>query len=238
LQRSRSMGNRRLSTKDYAYSEIKLRIVSGELEPDQQVIEESLASDLEISRTPLREALQRLEIEELLIRLPNGRLKVAPISVQEVEEIFVVRSQLEGIIARQATLNANPNDIQHLAQLTREIVRAAEDSRREDVVYYGSQFHSCLYDISRNRTVFKMLNQLNDHISRYRRLGPIRSASRSIKAAKEHQSIFDHIAAGDAEGAEREMRLHIQNSLSTAVESIEEYLKERRTQGGASDVQD
>lgn len=236
MQHPGSMRNRRLSTKDYAYYEIKLRIISGEFEPDQQVIEESLASDLEISRTPLREALTRLEIEELLIRLPNGRLKVAPITVQEVEEIFVVRSHLEGIIAKQATLNANAKDLQHLSMLTQQIVQAAADSRKEDVLYYGSQFHSYLYDISRNRTAFKLLNQLNDHISRYRRLGPIRSADRSKKAANEHQSIFNYIAAGDAEGAEREMQLHIQNSLSTAIESIEEYLKERLAKGEISNA--
>mgnify|MGYP000869254504 FL=1 len=220
-------GNRRLSTKDYAYYEIKQRIISGDLEPDQPVNEESLAQELEISRTPLREALQRLEIEELLIRLPNGRLRVAPISVKEVEEIFEIRSYLEGIVAKQATMNASEDDIQNLAQLTREIVLAAEESRREDVVYFGNRFHNYLYEISGNQTACKILSQLNDHISRYRRLGPIRDAGRSRKAAEEHQAIFDRIAARDPEGAEKAMYTHIRNSLSTAVKSIEKYLQER-----------
>jgi DNA-binding GntR family transcriptional regulator len=220
--------NKRLSTKDYVFFELKQKIISGELEPDQTVIEENLAQELEISRTPLREALQRLEIEELVIRQPNGRLKIAPISVDEVEEIFIVRSLLEGIAAKQATAKATAKDIHNLAKLTREIVEAAAEERSEDVVYYGSQFHSYLYEICGNRTVPKILSQLNDHISRYRRLGPLRNANRSSAAAEEHQRIFDRIAAKDAEGAELEMRAHIQNSLVSAAESIEFYLRERK----------
>jgi DNA-binding GntR family transcriptional regulator len=225
---SNHLRNRRVSTKDFAYVEIKQKIINGELEPDQTVVEESLASELEISRTPLREALQRLEIEELVIRQANGRLKVAPISAQEVEEIFVVRSLLEGITAREATMKADKKEIEHLEKLTREIVEAAREGKSENVIYYGSQFHSYLYEISGNRTVLKILGQLNDHISRYRRWGPLRKQDRSRAAAEEHQMIFDRIAAKDAEGAQMEMRKHIQNSLATAVESIEVYLRERK----------
>ncbi len=229
------MKNRRLSTKDFAYLEIKHLIINGDYEPDRNLIEENLAAELEISRTPLREALQRLEIEELVVRQPNGRLKVASISVQEVQEVFIVRRLLEGITARQAAEKATPKDIQSLSDLTRMIVDAAKEGRREDVVFYGSQFHAHLYDISGNRTVLKILNQLNDCISRYRRLGPLRSADRSRLAAEEHQRIFDLIAAGDAEGAELEMQKHIQNSLAVAVESIEVYLRERKQEDEKSD---
>src|SRR6478736_666407 len=98
--------NRRLSTKDFVYFEIKKRIIESVLKPDQPINEESLAAEVQISRTPIREALQRLEIEELIIRQPNGRLKVAPITTQEVNELFNVRSLLEGLITREATIKA------------------------------------------------------------------------------------------------------------------------------------
>ena len=90
-----SLGNSRLSTKDFVYFEIKKRIIEGVLKASQPINQESLASELEMSRTPIREALQRLENEELIIRQPNGRLKVSPISIQEVQETFNVRSLLE-----------------------------------------------------------------------------------------------------------------------------------------------
>src|SRR3954454_16673108 len=99
-----ALGNRRLSTKDIVYFEIKKRIIESVLKPNQPINEENLASELQISRTPIREALQRLEIEELIIRQSNGRLRVAPISVQEAEEIFHIRSLLEGLVTRDATI--------------------------------------------------------------------------------------------------------------------------------------
>ncbi len=218
--------NRRLSTKDFVYFEIKKRIIEGILEPDQAINEEFLATELNISRTPIREALQRLEIEELIIRLPNGRLKVAPISIQEVKEIFNVRSLLEGLVAREATIKATSPDIQKLRQFTQLIVDAANNDRRDEVIYYGSEFHSYLYQISKNSTAIKILNQLNDHISRYRRLGPRKNNERSRNAAKEHQEMFEAISNKDHEKAEMLMREHINNSLEAAVLSIEVHLLE------------
>jgi len=217
--------NRRLSAKDFVYFEIKKRIIEGVLEPDQSINEESLASELNISRTPIREAMQRLEIEELIVRLPNGRLKVAPVSVQEVEELFTVRSLLEGLVAREAAIKAKEDDIQTLRRLTEQIVKAYEDDRREDVVFYGSEFHSYLYQISGNKTATKMLNQLKDHISRYRRIGPTRNYERSRKAAEEHQAMFEAIANRDPALAEQLMREHIKNSMEAAVQSIKEILQ-------------
>lgn len=220
------MRNRRITTKDFAYSEIKQRIIEGEYEPNQPLVEEELASQLGISRTPLREALHRLEIEELIQRQSNGRLKVAPISVKEVKEIFRLRSLIEGLVANEATQRATEEDIRKLRDLTRLMVEASEEDRREDVVFYGSQFHAYLYEISQYRTAVKILLQLNDHIYRYRRLGPLRNEGRSKKAAEEHVKIFEAIASGDHIGAEQAMRNHILNSLDSAVITIESYLNE------------
>ncbi|MCT8140505.1 FCD domain-containing protein [Anaerobacillus sp. CMMVII] len=86
-------------------------------------------------------------------------------------------------------------------------------------------FHHLLYDISRNKTATQILYQLNDHISRYRRLGPIRSEQRSSAAVAEHVELFELIKKRDADGAELAMRKHIENSLNSAVASIEVYLQ-------------
>jgi len=218
--------NRRLSTKDFVYFEIKKRIIESVLKPDQPINEESLAAEVQISRTPIREALQRLEIEELIIRQPNGRLKVAPITTQEVNELFNVRSLLEGLITREATIKATEEDIQNLAHITQHIVEAAAKDIREDVVKFGSEFHSYLYKISGNKTAMKILLQLNDHISRYRRIAPTESNARSKKAAQEHKEMFEAIAKKDHEQAEILMREHIKNSLAAAIESIESHIQD------------
>ncbi|MFC6648788.1 GntR family transcriptional regulator [Paenibacillus rhizoplanae] len=114
------MRSRRLS-KDNTYYALKQKIIDSELEPDQAVNEESLAALLGVSRTPLREAIQRLENEDFLVRQPNGRLRIAPLTIKEVEEIFQIRSMLEGHIARSAARNATIKDIQQLTLILEKL---------------------------------------------------------------------------------------------------------------------
>lgn len=211
----------RMVTKDFAYFEIKKKIINGELTPDQDVVEENLAIELGVSRTPLREALHRLEYEELVVRKTNGRLKVASISVKEAEEIFIVRSLLEGVVAKDSARNASKKDIDHLKDIVKMIEKAINEGRDGDLVYYGTQFHSYLYSISGNQTVIKILNMLNGHISRYRRLGLIEN--RVVHNEEDHGRILKYIINRDADGAEMAMRNHIQGSLTTAIEKIKKY---------------
>lgn len=211
----------RMVTKDFAYLEIKKKIINGELKPDEDIVEENLAVELGVSRTPLREALHRLEYEELVVRKTNGRLKVASISVKEAEGIFVVRSLLEGVVAGDSARNASKKDIDHLKDIVKMIEKAIDEERNEDLIYYGTQFHSYLYSISGNQTVIKILNILNGHISRYRRLGLIQN--RLVDNEEDHGRILKYICNGDADGAEMAMRNHIQASMKTAIEKIKKY---------------
>ena len=220
------MNNRRLSTKDFVYHEIKRQIITSELKPSEPINEIKTASELGISRTPLREALQRLEIEELIIRQTNGRLKVAPISIQEAKEIYNVRALLEGLIVKEAAVKVNEDDIQKLRLYTNLLNEAAENDRRDDVVNFGNEIHAFLYQISGNHTAVKILKNMNDKISRYRRLGPKDSITRSKKAASEHKKLTEAIAERDPIKAENLMKEHINNSLTAALESITRYINE------------
>ncbi|KKK40067.1 hypothetical protein WQ57_00505 [Mesobacillus campisalis] len=220
------MDNRRLSTKDFVYYEIKKQVIENVLKPSQSINEIKIASELGISRTPIREAMQRLEIEELIIRLPNGRLKVAPISIQEAKEIYEVRGLLEGLVAREAAIRATDSDLQKLQMFTNLIVEAAENDWRDDVVNYGGEIHSFLYQLSGNYTAVKILKNMNDKISRYRRLGPKDSTTRSKEAAHEHKQLTEAIVERNSGKAEELMKLHVKNSLGAALDSIPNYISE------------
>ncbi|MEI3613585.1 GntR family transcriptional regulator [Pseudogracilibacillus sp. SO30301A] len=219
-------GTTRLSAKDYAYFEIKQKILEGELAPSQSIVEEELSSQLGISRTPLRGALQQLEFENLVERKSNGRLKVPSISIQEVEEIFTVRMKLEEIAVEQATDNATEDDIHNLSNIVYMIKKTYGDGRIEDILYYGAQFHNYLYDLSGNRTVSHILTQLNDQIHRYRRLVPVQNVDRNKESGEEHEIILDRIAQKDSQGAKAVMQEHIQNSLEAAIHAIKAFKKQ------------
>src|SRR5690625_1765840 len=198
----------RFSARDFAYFEMKQKILEGVLAPDQPIVEEDLSSELGISRTPLRGALQQLEFENLVVRKSNGRLKVAPISIQEVKEIFNVRSKLEEIAVEQATENATKDDIRNLSNIVHMIKQTYSDGRIDDILHYGAQFHNYIYDLSGNGTVNNILTQLNDHIHRYRRLVPEQDINRVIEAGEEHEIILDRIAHKDKKGARQVIKEH------------------------------
>lgn len=223
--RNISSSSKSSSTRDFAYNEIKKEIITGNWAPEQPIVEECVATKLEISRTPLREALQRLEIEELVVRQRNGRLKVAPISIQEVKELFTVRRKLEGIIALEATENATEKDINHLSTLTLMIKETFKKGNMEDILYYGGKFHTYLYQISGNKTVVNILSQLNDHILRYRHLVPLGSVDRLENSVIEHEQILDCISKRDKQGAKIALEKHIEKSLAEAIKAIKKEMK-------------
>ncbi|MBP3039818.1 GntR family transcriptional regulator [Bacillaceae bacterium Marseille-Q3522] len=211
---------RRLS-KDIAYAELKQRIINGELEPGKIIQEESLAEVLGVSRTPLREAIQRLEIEDFLVRQANGRLKVVSVSLMEVEEIFIARSMIEGYIARHAASSASAEDVKKLTVILEKIKQSFLLGFNHDFVTYGFEFHDYLAKISGLYTFAKMLDHLHDHSLRYCRFVSLHG-DWNIKADEEHSLILQQIAEGNKEGAEEAMRDHILSSLSTARKKIYE----------------
>lgn len=219
----RNMSNhksQKVSTKDYAYTVIKERIIVGELTPDEPIVEEGLASELEISRTPLREALQRLEIEELVVRQMNGRLKVASLSIKEVKEIFTIRAMLEEIVVIEATVKATERDISNLRHIVLMIEETFKTGNIDDILFYGSKFHTTIYELSDNKTANKILHQLNDHIHRYQRLIPIQNVDRLKRSITEHQQILEFMIKKDAESASSTMKEHIHNSLDSVLQAF------------------
>lgn len=210
----------RVSAKDFAYYEVKNKIINCKFSPGQPIVEDELSKELEISRTPLREALQRLELEELVVRQPNGRLKVAPVSVKEVKELFMVRSMLEGIVVKEAIDNIKDQDIRYLSYLVRMVKETSEEGNHQDVSNFGTQFHTYLYNLSQNDTVLKILFQLNDHITRYRRLAHFIDMK---KTSDEHEVILDYIIKKDKENAEQTMKDHVLSSMNQAVIAVKQY---------------
>lgn len=211
----------RLLTKDIAYSNIKQKIIYGELKSDQIVREEKLASMLDISRTPLRQAIQMLEMEEFLIRQPNGRLKVAPVMKEEVEEIFMIRSMLEGKIAKHAAGNATKDDEVVLSEILDKMRYAFRIGNNQDFVTYGNEFHDYLAEISGLKTTIKLLNMVKDHANRYCHLVSM-YGKWNEKADEEHDLIFQSIKKSDGDGAEMAMKEHIMSSLRDVLNRIEE----------------
>jgi len=214
--------NRRLSAPDFAYQTLKNQIINGTLAPDQPIVEQTLSEKLEVSRTPLREAIQRLEYEDLLTRRNNGRLKVSSISIKEVEEIFIVRSKLEAVAVEQAIDNMTKADEEKLSHLTLMIEEMSKQKVIEEVVNYGEQFHKYIYQLSNNQTVIKILLQLKDHIDRYRRLIPLEKSHKSKYQVNDHRLILNFMIDRNKDEAKHAMEEHIITSMHSIVRKVKE----------------
>lgn len=222
----------RATAKDLAYARIKEDILTGRLGPGSSVTEDELAKTLGLSRTPLREAIRALEMEELLVRLPNGRLAVPGIDSTHLRHLFSVRKALERLVVESVCREASDEDIhQALYPIVSGIESALEAGLGGETSRYGEQFHYALVDLSRNRIAARLLVQLRDHIRRYRSIGPAHSPERRAQAAREHISIFRLIKSRQAEEAGRAMEEHIDNGMQVAVRYLDEV------EGGGSPSQ-
>ncbi|MEC1259121.1 GntR family transcriptional regulator [Bacillus swezeyi] len=213
---------KRQSASDYAYNELRSKIIELEYPPSEQLAEDSLAKDLEISRTPLRQALYRLELEGLVNKQPNGRLRVCPISPDEAKEVFKVREALEGLLTAEAAQLMTTERLHQLEDRIELMKMAAAKDRKADTVKYGSEFHSILHAISTNATAKRFLEQLESRIERYRRISGYKNPHyKPSVSLHEHLDIFDAVKERNSSLAEAAMRSHIRRSLRSIEETLE-----------------
>lgn len=216
-----------VSAKDFAYHELKKKIWKKELSPNEIIGEAELVKELGVSRTPLREALSILEHEKLLIRQPNKRLKVSPISIKKAEEIFEVRAHLECIAVREAIENTTQEDIEKLGIIVHLTQQKNDEQDFEKTFFYGEQFHYYIYQLSGNSTVQTILMQLDDHIKRYRYLILSRNGGSPKDKDKGHEAIFQAIKNRDTDEAERLVKRHLEKGLEVVRIAITEYENSR-----------
>lgn len=225
---------KRLSMADVIYEKLKSEIIELEYGPGEQLVEATLAEKLDISRTPLRQALYRLELEGLVHKKLNGRMQVANMSMKEANELFAVREVMEGLIAREATKNIAEDGkkdtiIEEFENVMEYMQVAAKAGQRKDVVKYGSDFHALLEVYSRNTVAANVLTQINQRVSRYRRFGIYSDPDYDVQLpVRDHERVLKHIKGKDSEGAEAAMRYHIRRSLNNtaAALSMREYFRE------------
>jgi DNA-binding GntR family transcriptional regulator len=190
------------------YEKLKRAIVHGELKPASRIVETRLAVALGISRTPVREAIHKLERERFIERLPHGGFSVLGLSRQDIVETFGIRSVLEGYAARLAALNYEPDDLKPLEAKIDEFERRLRRKKLKGLPEVNTQFHDLLYGLSRSPRLVGMIDALRDHIFRFRQI-ILRDEQQARVSNEDHRLILAHIRLRDAEGVERLVREHI-----------------------------
>lgn len=194
-----------------AYALILAAIEAGTYRPGDRLVESELAERFGVSRTPVREALQRLETQAMLAR--DGRsLIVAALDHDQLAELYTVRAELEALAARLAARHATPEEVRVLAQMV-EADRCILDDP-EALARANRRFHHLLHRASHNRYLVQQLDLVHRSMALMAQTS-LAAEGRSEAALAEHEKIVAAIASGDGDAADKALRRHISMAWET-----------------------
>ena len=191
------------------YERLCEEIRSGKLPPGSRLRETEIAERLAISRTPVREAIRRLEADGLVDHLPRSGAVVRKLEYPELMELYEMRTVLEGTAARLAARAASPVELEELVAINDEMRAAA--GRPEVVIGLNRQFHKLLLDAARNRFLLRAMATVENTLLI---LGSSSMAKpdRAREAVDEHREVLDALLARDGAAAEAAMRRHMERA--------------------------
>ena len=208
-----------LPLRDVVFNTLRQAILTGEMKPGERLMEIHLAEKLGVSRTPIREAIRKLELEGFVVMIPRRGTYVADISIRDITEIYEIRACLDELAAGLAAERITNDELERLNRLLVEFGQCINAGNMERIVEVDTAFHEVLYTASRNARLHSIINNLREQVTSIRG----RSMSypgRLHDTMNEHRTLVDFIAARDVEGARNAARSHIENAEHTLMQSI------------------
>jgi DNA-binding GntR family transcriptional regulator len=203
------------SRSDFVYQSLRNAIWDGRFARGERIREEEIAQSLGVSRTPVREALQRLQRRGLLVVRPGRGLAVAHLSNKQIFDLYAVREILEGSAARLAAQHATDSEITLLYQIQKQLSTEGHDPLA--LVTLNRRFHQLIYEATHNQYLLETLEVLNDSMALLQNI-TVLMPSRHGQSDQEHLEIVGAIAKHDQDGAERAARHHIQQAQKCRLE--------------------
>jgi DNA-binding GntR family transcriptional regulator len=202
------MPNSSLTFQQQAYDYLRGRIINLGYKPGEYITDTEIASQLNISRTPVREAFHRLEKEGLLINEARRGWKIYTLSLEDIHEIFDIKEVIEGMVARKAAL-CNDDCLRGKLQEIVATMQAAANAGDADA-WLKADFllHDILFQMAGNERANRIIENLNAQWHRVR-IGFVALQGRTKHSAAEHQLFVESILAGNGDEAEQRMRTHL-----------------------------
>ncbi|MDD3840179.1 MAG: GntR family transcriptional regulator [Clostridia bacterium] len=207
----------RQSLRGVVFEHIRDMILEGKYDAGDTLVESRLAKELGVSRTPVREAFRQLELEGLVTCVPNKYVIVEGVSQQDIEDIFTLRSMVEGLAARWAVERITPDEMKRLAETIELMDYYTNKNDLEQVAKLDSRFHNIIYEASKSKILRTTLTTLHHFIQRAR-LGSLKFHGRAKETLKEHKAIMKAFEDKDAEVAEELLTRHVSNAKTNFLE--------------------
>ena len=217
--------NEYLPLRDVVFNTLREAILKGDLEPGERLMEIALANRLGVSRTPIREAIRKLELEGLVVMIPRRGAQVASITKKDLQDVLEVRSSLEVLATELACERINAEQLDALkGALNRfeEVLGSGDVSliARADV-----DFHDVIFSSTGNARLVQILNNLREQMYRYR-LEYLKDFSSHARLLEEHRQLMEAIAARDQKNAAMIIKAHIENQEISVIRNLSKSEKE------------
>jgi DNA-binding GntR family transcriptional regulator len=206
------------------YRVLKTEIVKGFLEPGTKLLEDKIATQMGVSRTPIREAIQKLAAEGLIKIAPNQTLIVTEISLEDIKEVLQIRGVLEGLAARIAAKKINKQEVEELEKI---IAQMSLHVTKEDLSSYckvDDEFHNLILHICGNKWIIQIRDNLSNFIYRFR-IKSLSVPGRLKCSFEEHRKIMESLQKHNSIEAERLSQLHMENTIINILKNV---VKEKR----------
>lgn len=203
-----------LPLRDVVFKTLRQAILKGELEPGERLMEIQLAERLGVSRTPIREAIRKLELEGLVIMTPRKGAKVAKISESNLRDVLEVRRSLEELAIDLACQRMEPEELKELEEAEEKFVSAIRSGDAMEIAQTDEWYHDIIYRSTKNEKLVQLLNNLREQMYRYR-LEYIKDEDKRQILQIEHEHILKALSLRHVQEAKQAVREHIDNQFIT-----------------------
>ena len=205
--------------REVIFNTLRKAIIIGELKPGERLMEVQLAEKMGVSRTPVREAIRKLELEGLVDMLPRKGAHVADLSVKDIMDVLEVRSTLDGLASSLSALRITEEEMKELKHVQSQFVNYVEKDNLQGSIKKDVEFHDIIYRSSRNDKLIQITNNLREQVHRFRVIY-LKDYSSTRELIREHMDICEAIFRKDPDGAQRCAQKHIKNQEDTIIAAI------------------
>ncbi|MGN0466590.1 MAG: GntR family transcriptional regulator [Lachnospiraceae bacterium] len=213
--------NEYLPLRDVVFNTLRQAIITGEFAPGERLMEIALADRLGVSRTPVREAIRKLELEGLVVMIPRKGAEVAKITEKSLKEVLEVRSALEELAASLACERITEDGKKELIETHKAFVDAIENKDIKDIANKDEEFHNQIFACTENERLIQIVNNLKEQMYRYR-MEYVKEVGRHSDLITEHGVILDAILNNKKDKAKDFMHEHIKRQEEIIINNIRE----------------
>lgn len=211
--------NEYLPLRDVVFNTLRKAILRGELKPGERLMEIQLANKLGVSRTPIREAIRKLELEGLVLMIPRKGAEVAQITEKNMQDVLEVRKALEELSVQLACERITPEQVEEMKMAAEDFRKVLKSGDVTKIAEADVKFHDIIFAATNNQRLITLLNNLREQMYRFR-VEYLKQKECYPQLLEEHDKLIALISGGNVEEACEIMGRHIDNQASTVSDVI------------------